>query len=266
MGGYAILGGQIGYDRLMLLARERQADTAALLARVGVGPGLRCLDLGCGGGAVTLELGRLTGPTGTAVGIDMDDVKLGLARQSAAHRQLSHVEFRALDVTQWSEPAGYDVVYGRFLLQHVADPVDLLGRMWAAVRPGGAVIVEDADFDGCYSEPSNAGFQLFLDLYPRLLLRRGGDASIGRKLHRNFRLAGIPAPQLALVNSVHSSGELKALRLLTLQATADAMLTEGLATEQELLDAVESLTAFTEDPDTIIGGPQIFQAYSRRTT
>ena len=39
-----ISGGQKGYDRLLVLARERSQDTAELFDRIGVGPGLRWLD------------------------------------------------------------------------------------------------------------------------------------------------------------------------------------------------------------------------------
>ena len=50
MGGYVIRDGRPGYDRLALLARERWPDTQALLKRAGVSPGMRCIDIGCGGG------------------------------------------------------------------------------------------------------------------------------------------------------------------------------------------------------------------------
>ena len=71
------------------------------------------------------------------------------------------------------------MAYARFVLQHVPDPVDLLARMWRAVRSGGRLVVEDADFECCFSEPANPGHALFLRTYPELLRRRG-DATIGR--------------------------------------------------------------------------------------
>lgn len=104
---------------------------------------MRCLDLCCGGGQVTLEIARLVAPAGSAVGVDMDEIKLALARQTAADDGLVNVEFRQLDVGQWDEPDSYDAVYSRFLLQHLDAPVDLLRRMWAAVRPRGVLIVEE---------------------------------------------------------------------------------------------------------------------------
>ena len=115
-----IRGGKQGYERLLLLARERWPGTAALFDRAGLAPGLQCIDLGCGGGEVTFEMVRLVTPGGSVTGVDMDEVKLDLARRSAAGRGLDNVEFRLLNVNDWDEPAGYDAVYCRFLLQHLS--------------------------------------------------------------------------------------------------------------------------------------------------
>ena len=86
-----IRGGKEGYERLLLLARDRWPDTEALFARVGLAPGMRCLDLGCGGGEVTLQMARMVAPDGSVTGIYMDGVKLSLGRQEAARRGLENV-------------------------------------------------------------------------------------------------------------------------------------------------------------------------------
>src|SRR5271166_3264345 len=101
-----IRGGKQGYERLLLLARDRWSDTAALFERAGLSAGMRCVDLGCGGGEVTLEIASLVAPGGSATGVDMDEVKLGLGRRAAAARGLGNVEFRVLDVRDWDEPSG----------------------------------------------------------------------------------------------------------------------------------------------------------------
>jgi 2-polyprenyl-3-methyl-5-hydroxy-6-metoxy-1,4-benzoquinol methylase len=102
---------------------------------------------------------------GSVTGVDMDEIKLSLARREAVGRGLGNVEFRLLDVEDWDEPGSYDVVYCRFLLQHLSQPVGLLRRMWAGVRPGGVLIVEDADFDGWCCHPPNDGFDFFVRTY-----------------------------------------------------------------------------------------------------
>ena len=263
MSGYVIRGGKPGYDRLRLLARDRWADTRALLERAGISAGMRCVDIGCGGGEVTMEIARMVAPGGTVVGVDIDEVKLALARQVAAERGLGNVEFTALDIRDWDEPGGYDAVYTRFLLQHLSQPDRVLRRMWAAVAEGGVLIVEDADFDGWCCEPPNEGFELFLDAYQRVLARRGGDHATGRKLYRLFLAAGIPHPEIKLVQAVHQ-GEAKMLAWSTLDATAEAIISEGIATPDQVTAALASLRRFTDDPDTLICGPRVFQLWSRR--
>ena len=77
-----------------------------------------------------------------------------------------------MNVNDWGEERAYDLVYSRFLLQHLRRPVDLLTRMWAAVRAGGVLVVEDADFDGVFAEPPNEGVSFFKRLYTAVLERK----------------------------------------------------------------------------------------------
>jgi ubiquinone/menaquinone biosynthesis C-methylase UbiE len=261
---YVIRGGREGYERLKLLARARWPDTSDLFDRVGIRPGMRCLDVGCGGGEVTFEIARLVGPEGTVVGIDIDEVKLDLGRAAAAETWLTNVEFRVANVNEWSAPDTYDLVFCRFLLQHLSQPVDLLKRMWAAVRVGGALVVEDADFFGLFCEPANDGFEFYARIYPRVLALHGGDAATGRKLYRFFVEAAIPEPQLKLVQRADASGEAKSLSLSTLVATANAIIAAGLASDDEVRQAIASLTDFTNDPGTVVGDPRIFQVWAHR--
>ncbi len=261
---YVIRGGREGYDRLLVLARDRWPDTAALFNRAGLGTGMRCIDLGCGGGEVTLEMAKLVAPTGKVIGIDMDEVNIDLARKAGVERGISNVEFLAGDVNSWDEPDSYDVVYSRFLLHHLSKPLVLLRRMWASVRAGGAVIVEDADFDGWCCHPPNEGFEFFLRTYAEVIQRRGGDHATGRKLYAYFREAGIPTPQVALAQSVSVGGESKEMAWLTLDATGESILSEGVATAEELATALAELRVFTDDATTLIGHPRVFQLWAAR--
>ena len=67
---YAIRGGVKGRERLRILSRTMQLSTTSLFERLGVRIGLTCLDVGCGGGDVTVELGKRVGPHGRAVGAE----------------------------------------------------------------------------------------------------------------------------------------------------------------------------------------------------
>jgi ubiquinone/menaquinone biosynthesis C-methylase UbiE len=261
---YVIRGGSADRERLELLARTRRPTTVELLRVAGLRKGTRCLDLGCGVGAVTREIADLTGETGSVVGVDMDDEILAIARETAHERGLSNVEFRSTNVNDWDEPSSYDFVYSRFLLQHLSRPVDLLRRMWRAVRPGGVLAVEDADFDGLFWEPNNDGFDFYKTMYARALTQRGGDPVAGRRLYRHFLNAGIAGAQLRMSQTASVAGDTKRLSLSTLTATANSIVDAGLATQDEVTAAIGDLALFTDDSGTVIGDPRTFEVYARR--
>jgi SAM-dependent methyltransferase len=195
----------------------------------------------------------------------MDDVKVDLARERAAVEGVTNVEFRVLSVYDWSEPATYDLVYCRNVIQHLARPVDVLRQMWAALRPGGLLIVEDADFEGasfCY--PPSPAFDFWVTAYQEALRRSGGDPTSGRKLHSRFVEAGIPAPTLGVVQRVDATGEAKTMPHWTVSTTAEAIVREGIATAGEVEEALAGLLALAADAGTVIGSPRICQAWSRK--
>lgn len=264
MDQYVISGGKPGFDRLALLARAHRPRTIDLLQRAAVGLGMSCVDVGCGGGQVSFDLSGMVGPVGRVVGIDMDKTMLDLARQEARARKLDNVEFVTTDVTAWDEPETYDIAYSRFLLEHLADPVDLLRRMYRSLRPGGTLIVEDADFDGFFCHPPDDGFAFFTWAYKSVLGRRGGDPSVGRKLFALAEAAALPAGELSASLPVWRDQDQKQLALMTLEATAAAIEAEQVASRPSIDAAIRQLRTYSASPATIIGGPHIIQLWIRR--
>ena len=261
-----ISGGSAGYQRLQILARRHRPGTLEVLRLAGMRPGLRCLDLGCGGGDVTFELGRLAGPDGSATGLDMDPVKLELAAAEAAARGLANVTFRQASIRDWHEPAAYDLVFSRFLLQHLADPVAVLRQMWEAVAPGGVLIAMDADLTGMFCDPPDDSFDFYATKYLEALARNGGDPIMARRLYRCFLAAGLPDPQLRMTQTLDTEpgGDTKLLALSTLEGTVDAITSAGVATPAEAKAAVAGLTAFIADPTTLVADPRIFSVWAHR--
>jgi hypothetical protein len=83
-------------------------------------------------------------------------------------------------------------------------------------------------------------------------------------LYSCFLAAGIPGPQAALVQSLWTEGDEKTLAWGTLEATREAIVSEGVATDEEVSAALAALQDFTTDPHTLICGPRVFQLWSRR--
>jgi ubiquinone/menaquinone biosynthesis C-methylase UbiE len=261
---YVIQGGEVGYERLQVLARNWAPTTNALLDRVGLEPGMSALDLGWGAGDVTFELARRVGPSGRVLGVDMDEVKIGLARERAAAEDVTNIEFQVLSVYDWAETNAFDIAYCRNVLQHLSRPVDLLRTMWAAVHRGGVVVAEDADFEGSFCYPPNPAFDFWVRAYQSALRSAGGDPLSGRRLHERFVEAGLPAPELSVVQRVDVRGEPKSMPYRTIATTAETILSEGIASRSELDDALAGLAALAADESTLVGSPRLLQAWARK--
>lgn len=261
---YVIRGGVEGRERLRLLSRVMGPSTRTLLREVNIPAGAHCLDLGCGGGDVTLELARAAGPEGQVVGIDLDSTELELARREAHAQNLSNVRFEARDVIAWQPDGLFDVVYARFLLTHLPDPGAPVETVHRFTRPGGVFVVEDIDFRGHFAEPHCDALRRSVELYTRVVKSRGADPNIGPRLPGMLRAAGFRDIQLRLVHHAALQGGIKLLICVTLEKIADAVLEDGLVSAEELRETIEQLYAFARDPHTVLGGPRVFQTWGRR--
>jgi ubiquinone/menaquinone biosynthesis C-methylase UbiE len=260
---YVLLHGEQATKRLKLLARAKWPTTKTLLRRVGVRSGMRCLDVGCGNGAVTLKLALRVGPTGQAVGIDRDERCLEYARHKAAQHKLPAV-FRAENVTDLQEVHAYDLVYSRFLLTHLPHPEAILERMVPAARRGGWVIAEDIEFAAHFCYPSCPAFSRYVDLYQRVVTNKGGDPNIGPRLVSLFLDSGLDDVQVEVVQPTFRSGPGKRIAAITMAHIQEAVVQEGLATEQEVEGIVRDLDPFIADSRTILSMPRIFQVWGRK--
>ena len=261
---YAIEGGLSGKTRLNVIAEAMRPATTALLAAAGVAEGARCLDVGCGGGHVTLELARLVGPGGSVVGIDLDTQVLELARADADAEGLANVEYRH-GAAQELGGGPYEVVYARFLLSHVGDPGGVVEAMTKVAAPGGVVIVEDIDYTASFCHPDSAAFRRYVELYQETVRRRGGDSGIGPALPSLLRSAGLRSVAVSVAQPVALDGPLKMANYLTLDRIAKAVIAEGVASLAEVQALLAELLVLTEDSTTLLSVPRIVQSWVTRT-
>jgi len=238
--------------------------TSQLLKKVGFRKRMTCLDVGCGGGHVTLLMASMVGPEGKVTGTDADEQIIALAQEGADTAKLDNVEFRQGDACtcQWHEE--YDLAYARFLLSHLSEPERCLAAMVRACRPRGAIVVEDIDFSGSFCYPHCAAYERYVEVYQKVVQRRGGDANIGPKLPALLRKAGAEGVQVNVVQPTHVQGEGKLMASITMERISGSVVSEGLATEEEVEQIINGLNAAAADSKTVMSLPRIFQVWGRR--
>jgi SAM-dependent methyltransferase len=224
--------------------------TKRVFHAVGLGPGWRCLDVGCGPGAVMQLMGELAGPSGEVTGIDRDATSGREAIERLQATGTSRYRFIEADMESTDEIGGelFDLTFARLALLYARDPVALLRKMYRWTKPGDYIAVQDY-------------YVRTLNLYPKLEAafelvrvinetheREGWDMEFALKLPILFAEAGIGAPDGTDMNIAMTALEPFALmypmlcrsilpKAIKLGVTTDArMQTVFREVEQALLD------------------------------
>lgn len=261
---YIIRGGDAGAERLRVLSLATRPGSLTLLGRARLSPGLHVLDLGCGGGDITVDIARIVGPTGRVVGIDVDECVLAHARLASDACGLS-VQWRHGRIEDLDEDGSFDIAYSRFLLSHLPDPADALRRMCRAVRPLGRVVVEDIDIAAHVHWPPSTAFQRYVELYAAAGRARGVDPGIGPRLPALLIDTGLEDVEVSISMPVFRAGEAKAVARLTLSNIAEAAIAEGYTNRAEIDGLLAELSKHEADPRSIQSIAQVFQAIGRRS-
>jgi SAM-dependent methyltransferase len=97
------------------------------------------LDVGCGLGPTTIELARLVGPSGRAVGLDVSAPMIERARHRAAG--IANVEFVVADVLTHPFAVPFaDLIASRFGVMFFGDPVAAFANLRKALKPAGRLV------------------------------------------------------------------------------------------------------------------------------
>jgi len=260
---YILQGGEQGAERLRLLAAVKWPTTKLLLDRAGLGPGLNCLDLGCGTGAVAFQIAEAVKPAGRVTGVDFDERCVELARAETQRRGVD-AEFRCGLADQLNENCVYDLVFARFLLTHLPQPEKALECIVRATKPGGVVVVEDIQFTGHFAHPACPAFERYVSLYQELVRQKGGDPNIGPRLPEMFLEAGLMDVAFEVIQPSYQAGLGKRLAEVTMEHIHEAVVAAGLASDQEVNVIIAGIKAFADDPKTILSLPRIFQVTGKK--
>jgi SAM-dependent methyltransferase len=246
-------------DRFEAFAALFDPSTFRHLDGLGLSRGGRCWEVGAGGTSVVRHLADRVGPDGYVLATDIDVSWAVEAEGPAVEVQLHDV---ALDP---SPGPPFDLVHARLVLVHVPERAAALDNMVAALRPGGVLLIEDADPAlqplSCLEEtgPEQVLANTLRRGFRTLLAERGVDLAFGRSLPRRLRAAGlVDVGADAAFPLAHPACSY--LEVATLAIVRDQLVEHGIATDDEIERHLASVRAGRLD----LAQPPMISCWGRR--
>ena len=158
------------------------------------------LDLGSGAGADVLISARRVGPMGKAIGLDMTDEMLSLARRNAAQAGLDNIEFHKGYIESLPLPdESVDVVISNCVINLSGDKPRVIREAVRVLRPGGRFAVSDVIADADMDDATRADMQKWTGCIAGALTRQEFEQALAdaglvdieiRETHRVHEQAG----------------------------------------------------------------------------
>jgi ubiquinone/menaquinone biosynthesis C-methylase UbiE len=170
-----------------LEAQALLAPVSSHLAHLPLQPGMRVLDAGCGSGSMARAIAKAE-PAADVVGVDLRDSYIDYARRRAAAEALINLSFETGDVRRLPfSDASFDIVWNKYLLQWVSEPIAAVREFARVLKPGGMLV--SCNFDGfaVRNEPPDPALQPLIEFVFNHLV----DPYIGRKTPGMCRQAGL---------------------------------------------------------------------------
>jgi len=236
---------------------RRTAEEAAAFLLPELRSGMRLLDVGCGPGSITRGLAERLAP-GLVVGVDLSRETLAAARQDAAARGLTNLQYEEGSVYQLPFPdASFDVAYAHQVFQHLREPETALREMLRVVRSGGLVAVRDVDWGTATYWPLDPWIDRFVEVHLKTWYRNGGEPRMGRRLRALFNAAGVADRQVTAAVWCYTTlsetvdwGESYAERLLT-SPMGERAVEYGYASRADLEAMAAAFRAWAVHPDAL---------------
>ncbi len=181
------------------LLREPKNRTYELMR---VQAGQRVLDVGCGPGIDTIALARLVRSTGEVVGIDYDEEMLATANEQAKEHNVSGwTRHHYSDATSLPFESGhFDSCRSERLFQHLPHPEQVLAEMVRVTKPGGRIVILDADWGTASVDTDETDVERRLArVHAEHCLHNGYSGRQLRRLLRQQNLSDIHIEMFSLV-------------------------------------------------------------------
>lgn len=263
---YPLGSTQTELQRLLAQAKVYLPQSNWLLDQIGIKPGWRAVDIGCGPIGILDLLSQRVGPQGSVVGLEREQRFVEMARAEIAKRGLSNVSVVQADgLNTGLEKGTFDLVHERLVMINVSAREAFLSEMLSLLRPGGTVVLADVDNVSWCCQPPHPSWDILLNAFHTVFHASGGDGFIGRRLQTLLRAAGVQNIQIKITVATPELGDYRRTHLISLiDSVRDKVIDKEVLDEAQLNKHREALLSHLNDPTTLVIDKLFVQVWGQK--
>lgn len=256
---------QAEQERLERQALELAHESSWLFDQIEIQKGSQIVEIGCGPRGCLSILSERAGANGKVIGVERNAEQVERARKFVAESHLKNVEVLCVDARETGLPsASFDLATARLVLVNVPQPELILKEMIRLVRPGGTVALHEPDATTQRYDPPLPAQTHLLQLLNTYAEINDIDRTIGLKLPRLLREAGLVDIRVNSFVHIYPAGHGRRMLLLEFVENARSRILEkNLIGKTELDDLTGALKKHLENPATLVLSSVFIQAWGR---
>jgi len=226
------------YQRLKKIEDLLDPRSQSFLKKLGLKEGMSFLEAGAGGGGLLPWLSDRVGREGSVLALDLNVRYIKDIQRP--NLQILQDDLTRMDLGR----ERFDFIHERYVLNHIPAYQEVIQKMWAALKPGGWLLLEDADATPVRLETTDPSrlkaFQAIPQARKILFASKGMDSAFGRLLPDLLRQSGFTQVGEEIFSPLDHGGQGKAeIMRLSVLGLWDQYLQTGAATEEDLKTFVE---------------------------
>jgi SAM-dependent methyltransferase len=257
--------GEQEIERLNIQSKTWEPDALILLNEVGVKPGWKVADLGCGPCGILRPLSKKVGDEGEVWGVDSNPLCLRETQNFVQRQHLSNVKLLQGDFyAHQLLPHSFDLIHVRFVFTHQGCDLKLVDQMINLTREGGIVISQESDWSTWNCYPASRVWDRLREALIQTFELDGGNINAGQRNFQMLRNAGLKdvkmrSSVLALpLGHPYRNGLNRLARSLR-----NRMLEAGILKEAEFDNLIAACDQEMADPDVIVISYLLSQVWGR---